>query len=88
VKTKIEPKAFLKKKDNTPGVLGKVVVTDDAGGKGIVLFWTEQIDDYNALNAGDTCDFEGFAVKYSEYSKEYEFSSNKNARVAKAPAAK
>jgi replication factor A1 len=79
VEVKTEPRTF-NKKDGTTGTLGKVKVTDSSA-SGMIVFWTERMNDYDGLKEGDTYEFAGLGTKFNTYTNELEFNVNKTSRI-------
>lgn len=78
---KLEPKEFTKK-DGTTGTVNKVIVKDESG-TGVVIFWTERVDDYNAIVVDAKYQFKNVTVKFSDFKNENEFHANRETMVTK-----
>ncbi|MEX2719524.1 MAG: hypothetical protein Q6370_024860, partial [Candidatus Sigynarchaeota archaeon] len=78
---KLPPKAFSRK-DGTEGSVARVRVADESG-SAYVVFWADQMDEYNSLSTGDVYQFENLAVKRNSFgnSATIEFHANRTSKI-------
>ena len=78
---KAEPKIFSR--DGSEKKVARVTVGDESGTIRLV-FWTDQMNLYDALEVGEVYDFDGFTIKDSKFSGGKEYQSNRTTKVEKS----
>jgi len=79
---KVPPKTF-QKKDGTEGSVARVRVGDDSGTY-FVIFWADRMKDYEDLKMDDVYEFNGLAVKKSQFANALEFHVNRVSKIKKS----